>query len=380
MNILITNDKSSKAVGLIPSDVNELVKNGVKVYFTSMVGSESGYKNSMYLDAGAKLVKVDKNNFKQFDLIVSYHPLKALKFYKWANPNQLFWCNGYLVNNTKVLFHMIKNSATVLSTDAINQNGIYEYLLPYEQIKGNFAPVAAIYHLSKLNSFSTGNFYGKVDELNSSTNFIIINYSYAGIYAAKTILGLGANVIYLDSSIESHQLIKTDPAFNTLIDQFHGKLTIDTASYENICKYAKEVHVLINTTQIPTLKTEMRINKDILSLLPKGAIFIDLAAESGLSSDMSMKVNKITNTNLPNRVTQFVFNNIPELFPRSISQIFSKLNTKYFINIAKETDVHTAIRNNQVLKDAMITYRSKIINHDIASSLHLEYTDLNQIK
>ena len=380
MKILLINNRSSKLAPLTPIDVKELTSKKIEISFYKGVGTHAGYADSEYISAGAKrLSKINQEIFKTFDVILSSKALRCSHLYKIANPNQLFMVNQTMVNNAKVLYAMIKNNATCLSTDCIHEDGVYPYNIAHEQIKGSYAPIMAAQYLIKNKSDAQGKCLGAFNNSKQRVTFVILNFSYAGYYAAKNALALGASVIYLESNKDYAKELEEDSTLKELAKMHKSTFEVRSANYEDLVRACMEADVLIATNMLSTIKTQARITREMISKLHANGLYIDLACESGVSSETTSKINKMEKSGCENNARMFAFDNIPSLFPKTMSEIFGGLNTKYLEKLSKHPNIHEAIAKEKELSPAVICYRGKITNKDLAESLHLQYSEFNKI-
>ncbi len=377
MNILLTNNpKVDKTVALIPNDVQKLTNTKFQVFFTRGVGAILGINDSEYIKAGAKLVNsLTKNNFKNFDIILSPSILNK-NLYKMSNPNQVFWFYGYLVNQTKSLLELLKSGAISICSENIHISGDYKFLNIYDEIKGNYAISLASYLLAN-NTPST--LLPSTNKSETKTTILILNYSYAGYYALKLALAWGCDVIYLDQNPTSLKLLANDKDIQSYIKNNHVKLTVDSASFNNLLEYCKKANVLITTNQLPTIKTPVRITKEMISNMIYGGVFIDLACESGLSSEFTTKLNKTIDLRTLNHIVHYALNSIPPRFNLTWSQLYSENLTNCLLKLKDINSIHD-ISSFDFLKESIITMNHNLTNQDIAQSLHLLYTPITQNK
>ena len=70
MKILVTSNKDSKRVSLVPDDVNKLVANNIEVYITSNTTKLCGFSANDYVKAGAHIVdKLTIDFIKSIDIV-----------------------------------------------------------------------------------------------------------------------------------------------------------------------------------------------------------------------------------------------------------------------------------------------------------------------
>lgn len=374
MNILLTNHKKDQTVALVPHDVEQLVAQHYEISFTKGVGVCLGIDDQQYLKAGAHLInKLNSQTFKKFDIIVSPKSIDN-KLYQMANPNQIFWFMGYLVNNTNVLLPILKSGAIALCSENINNNGDYLFLKVFQEMMGAYAPVLGAYLLAN-NTPSTC--LPKAKNSQIKTTILILNYSYTGYFACKNALALGCHVVFLDQDEATLKELKESHELNQLMKLTGGELTTDRASFENLMEYTKVTNILISNNQVPTIKTAIRISKEMLGNLLPGSIFIDLASASGSSSDLLNKMNQLQDLKLPNHVKMIALDNLPAHFNNTWSHIYSELVTKILID-NKDLKSTFDFAKVKILSDAIMTFNHYLTNQDIAQSLHLLYTPLNK--
>lgn len=382
MKILVVSNKKSKRVSLIPSDVKKLTENKIEVDVLSDAGKCCGFRNEDYVNAGAKIVeKINEEIMKDIN-IVSFIDFPENKIIlKCLTPNQLLWGFMYLVNYPKNLLNVLRGGITSLAIETINTNNVYEYFLPMEQIKGEYSMILAANALASIAN-GKGKFIGHIAEYEETrTKVVILNYSYAGYYAAKAALANGCDVVYLETDHTLAEETKNDNLLNKLCHAYGSKFEVKEASYDNIKQEVLDTDILITTNQLPTTKTPMRITKEMIESMPKGGVFINLASETGFASSTEVKPTSVENPSvLISGINHIDMENIHDIYPLSSSQIISNLNAKNFLEIAKAKDIHNIIATNEKYKNAIMTYRNCLTNKEIAISLHLKYTNIDTIK
>ena len=382
MKILVVSNKKSKRVSLIPSDVKKLTENKIEVVVLSDAGKCCGFRNEDYVNAGAKIVeKINEEIMKDINIVSFIDFPENKMILKCLTPNQLLWGFMYLVNNPKNLLNVLRGGITSLAVETINTNNVYEYFLPMEQIKGEYSMILAANALASIAN-GKGKFIGHIAEYKETrTKVVILNYSYAGYYAAKAALANGCDVVYLETDHTLAEETKNDKLLNKLCHAYGSKFEVKEASYDNIKQEALDTDILITTNQLPTTKTPMRITKEMIESMPKGGVFINLASETGFASSTEVKPTSVENQSvLISGINHIDMGNIHDIYPLSSSQIISNLNAKNFLEIAKEKDIHNIIATNEKYKNAIMTYRNCLTNKEIAISLHLKYTNIDTIK
>ncbi len=384
MKILVVSNKDSKCVSLIPKDVNKLVSSGIQVYVTSNTTNLCDYSNNDYINAGAKIIdKLTPEFIKTINIVSFVDFPKDKKIIKLLSDNQILWGFMYLVNNPKNLFLALKKGLITVAIETINSKNVYEYLLPIEQIKGE--NILALIE-KQIKEYKNSQDYIKkmkkhVHVKVSENNVLILNYSYSGYYVAKSALASGYNVTYLENDATLAHELKTKKELQTLANLHKCHFDVIEASYDNLCDKVKDANIFIVTSQFPTVKTSLRITKDMIASMPLGSAYVNLAAETGFASITEIKPTTINKPSIVySGVNHINIENIYDMFPKQTSEIISNLNTKNFLEFNNFLKINKSSICDSRFKNAIMTYNHCLTNKEIASSLHLKYTNIDSIK
>ena len=386
MKILVTSNKNSRRVSLVPNDVNKLVANNIEVYLTSNTTKLCGFSDDDYIKAGAHVVnKLTVDFIKSIDIVsfIDFPDDKVIT--NNLTPRQILWGFMFLVNNPEKLFIALKNGLTTIAVEAINDNDVYEYFLPMEQIKAGCVlelanKAIASYKIPKKKQPKGEN--NKITNNNElKNNMLILNYSYSGYYTAKNALDNKYNVMYLEKDNTLANELRADRDLRSLITKNGCHFNVIDASYNNLIDQIKDTNILVTTNQLPTTKSSIRITKDMIDSMPQGSVFINLDAETGFASNSEKKPTIIDKPwIIDNNISYISIENMCDMFPIDTSSIISKLNTKNFMALASDADFHKMLTTNNKFKHAIMTYEHCLTNKEIASSLHLKYTFIDIIK
>ncbi len=384
MKILVVSNKNSKCVSLIPKDVNKLVTNGIQVYVTNNTTNLCDYSINDYINAGAEIIdKLTPEFIKTINILSFVDFPKDKKIIKLLSPSQILWGFMYLVNNPKNLFLALKKGLTTIAIETINSKNVYEYLLPIEQIKGE--NILALIE-KQIKEYKNSQDYAKKMKKRSQAkspenNVLILNYSYSGYYVAKSALASGYNVTYLENDATLAHELKTTKELQKLADSHKCHFNVIEANYDNLCDKVKDANIFIVTSQFPTIKTSLRITKDMVASMPLGSAYVNLAAETGFASITEIKPTIINKpSTVFNGVNHINIEDMYDMLPKQASEIISNLNTKNFLEIATNLKADKLILSDNKFKNAIMTYNHCLTNKEIASSLHLKYTNIDSIK
>jgi alanine dehydrogenase len=364
-------------VSLVPTDVKKLTESKYEVYVQKGAGALAGFSDSEYLNCGAKIESYNKV-IKNADIVLKVsHPDKEIKLLK---QNQLLISFLYLANNPKILKKLIDKKINAVGLESIRINDQHACVVPCEQAKGKFGVILGAYNLSKLNHNAVGKTYGAINNNESKSHFVVLNGSYAGYEAAKTILAMGADLTMLENEEYLIEQLESDKLLKTLAHLNNCKFNILKAEFEILNQLMPTIDVLINTNQSPEAKTSRRITNRMINSLRKGSVYIDLAVENGLGSETEQQPNTIKKPIADiNGVTQSALENIPSLFAHSLSITCSQVITDCLLTFDLNKSVIGNVANNNELLNAIQTYNGYLTNKVVSESIHLTYTPIKTL-
>jgi alanine dehydrogenase len=285
-----------------------------------------------------------------------------------------------LANNPQTLKKLIDRRINAIGLESIRINDQYACVIPCEQAKGKFGVIFGAYNLSKLNHNAIGKTFGTINNNDDKLHFVVINGSYAGYEAAKTILALGANLTLLESEAYVITQLENDKILKSLASLNNCKFNILKIEFEGLNQLMPTIDVLINTNQSPEAKASRRITNRMISNLKKGSIYIDLATENGFGSETEKEPNTIKKPIMDiNGVSQSAIANIPSLYAHSLSIACSNILTNCLLELDLNKDVLTNIKNHDVFLNATQTYNGSLTNKVISEAIHLTYTPIKTL-
>ncbi|MDR1991506.1 MAG: hypothetical protein LBP70_02150 [Mycoplasmataceae bacterium] len=376
---VLKENKYEYRVCLVPSDIAVLVKNHHEIYVTKDAGVNAGFSDHDFLEVGAKIVKTNRIAIDSADLILKISkPLpNELKCF---NANKLLMSIFNFANNPNILAKILKMKIASIAIEAVQENDVYELIIPNEQIKGRFGVLLGTYHLSKLSKFGLGKTFTSLEHNHNKAQFTIINASYAGLEAAKTVLGLGGNLSILENDEHLAKQIKEDHHLQTLAKLNKSTFEVVKADFTDLSKIVAVTDVLINTNSVPGSLTAKRITQKMVTSMKVGSVIVDLAIDQGVAGDTEKKPTSFEKPFfITEGVKHFAIENIPSLFSNSISEATSNILTEKFLNDLKGDQILDVIKQHKALFNAITTYDGFLTNKVVADALHLEYKDIKTL-
>ncbi len=354
-----------KRVCLTPDAVSALLSNGHRVMIETGAGVGANFSDKDYSEAGAEIVK-DIAKVYSCPIILKVEP-PSLEEIKLINPQTLLISALQLKTQNKYYFEALASKRiTALAFEFIkDEDGAYPAVRSLSEIAGTASILIASELLSNING-GNGLMFGNISGV-PPTEVVIIGAGTVGEFAARSAIGLGANVKIFDNSITKLRRI-----------QSHLGRTIYTSTIQpkNLIKALKRCDVAIGAIRgvdrAPIVVTEPMVHS-----MKSGSVIIDVTIDMGGCFETSEITNHDKPTYEVNGVIHYCVPNIPARYSRTASVSISNIFTPYLLKIAEDGGIENAIRFDRGLKNGLYFYHGILTNKSVADWFDLKFSDLN---
>jgi len=354
-----------KRVCLTPDAVSALVNNGHRVLLESGAGDGAKYNDKDYSEAGAKITK-DKAKVFSCPIILKVEP-PSFSEIKLLNPQTILISALQLKTQSKAYFEALaKKRITALAFEFIrDEDGAYPAVQQLSEIAGTASVLIAAELLSNVNN-GNGLLFGNISGI-PPIEVVILGAGTVGEFAARSAIGMGANIKVFDNSI-------------TKLRRLQSKLgrTIYTSTMQpkNIHKALIRCDVAIGAVRgknrAPILVTEAMVES-----MKKGSLIIDVSIDMGGCFETSDITSHDSPTFVKHGVIHYCVPNIPARYSRSASVSISNIFTPYLLEIAENGSIENALRFDRGLKNGLYFYRGILTNKSVSDWFDLDYSDVN---
>ena len=354
-----------KRVCLTPDAVSALLSNGHRVMLESGAGEGAKFTDKDYSEAGAEIVK-DTAKVYSCPIILKVEP-PSLEEIKLINPQTLLISALQLKTQSKSYFEALASKRiTALAFEFIkDDDGAYPAVRILSEIAGTASILIASELLSNING-GNGLMFGNISGV-PPTEVVIIGAGTVGEFAARSAIGLGANVKIFDNSITKLRRVQSN---------LGRTIYTSTIQPKNLIKALKRCDVAIGALR-GVDRAPIVVTKPMVESMKSGSVIIDVSIDMGGCFETS----EITNHNKPtfevNGITHYCVPNISARFSRSASVSISNIFTPYLLKIADDGGIENAIRFDRGLKNGLYFYHGILTNKSVADWFDLKYSDLN---
>lgn len=282
-------------VAATPKTIIRLKKQGFEVFVENKAGEAASYSDQEYLEAGASLLPTAEKLYQQIDILLKVQPLTQDEI-KLVKPGTVVASYLWPSQNPELLKLLADKKINAIAMDAIpriSRAQKMDVLSSMANIAGYRAVIEGANYFGKfLNGQITA--AGKVEP----AKILIIGAGVAGLAAIGTANSLGAIVRAFDTRKEVREQIQSMGAqFLTVEIEEDGATSAGyskemspafiAAEMALFRAQAKEVDIIITTAQIPGKAAPKLILKDMVEMMKKGSVIIDLAASSGGNCELT---------------------------------------------------------------------------------------------
>ena len=257
-------------VGMTPAGVNELVRRGHTVYVQKDAGANSGFPDEQYERVGAKILPTIADVYAVAEMIVKVkEPIEPE--YSLIRKGQLLFTYFHFASDRKLTEAMMASGATCLAYETVElKDHSLPLLIPMSEVAGRMATQEGARFLERPQG-GKGKLMGGVPGVKPA-KVLVIGGGVVGYAAACVAAGMGADVTIADLSLARLRYIdEVRPAnIKTLY-----------SSEFNIRAELPTTDLVIGAVLIPGAKAPHLITRDMLGLMEKGSVLVDVAIDQG---------------------------------------------------------------------------------------------------
>jgi alanine dehydrogenase len=354
-----------KRICLTPNAVAALTSNGHRIMVESGAGDGTNYSDDQYSEAGAK-ISYNANDVFACNIILKIEP-PSLDEIKMMNPQSVLISAMQLKTQTKAFFKALaEKRITAIAFDYIqDDHGIFPLVKSLSEIAG-IASVSIAAEIMNNNNLGNGLLLGNIGGVPPS-KVVIIGAGTVAEFAARSALGLGAQVEVFDNSLTK---------LRNLQHKLQFPIATSTIQPKNLLKSLIDCDVAIGALRGKT-RTPVVVTESMVEQMKDGAVVIDVSIDNGGSFETSEITTHSNPTMVKHGVIHYCVPNVPSRYSRTASVSISNIFTPYLLNIGEMGGIENAARFDKSLQKGMYFYHGILTNKKIADWFNLPMTDIN---
>jgi alanine dehydrogenase len=309
-------------VALTPSGVYTLTNLGHAVYVENNAGFNSGFTNETYVNAGAKILQTAAEVYGIAEMIMKVkEPIP--QEYALIKPKQLIFTYFHFASNEELTHAMIESDAVCLAYETVEINRTLPLLIPMSEVAGRMSIQQGAKYLERPMG-GKGILLGGVPGVNPA-HVLILGGGIVGTHAAWMAAGLGAHVTIADISL---------PRLRQLSEIMPANVDTMMSSQYNIEEILPRTDLVIGAVLITGAKAPHLITREMLKLLPKGAVLVDVAIDQGGCFETSRPTTHADPVYEVDGILHYCVANIPGAVPYTSTLALTNATLPYAVILA----------------------------------------------
>ncbi len=346
-------------VALTPGGVAELIKHKHTVYVQSQAGYGSGISDEDYVKAGATILPAIGDVYSAAEMIVKVkEPIE--KEYPLIRKGHLIFTYFHYASNKGLLDAMLEKKPVCIAYETVTKaDGSLPLLIPMSEVAGRMSIQEGAKYLEKPMG-GRGILLGGVPGVKPA-KVIILGGGVVGTQAAKIAAGMGAEVVIMDISLKR---------LRELEDIMPKNVQTVMSNHYNIIAEIKDADLIIGGVLIPGAKTPHLITKDMLKLMKKGTVLVDVAVDQGGCIETCKPTTHENPTFEIDGIVHYCVANMPGAVPYTSTLALTNATLPYVIQLADKGWVK-ACKENHELKKGLNTIEDKIVYKGVSEAFDM---------
>lgn len=349
-------------VGLVPGSVRELTSNGHQVMVQSGAGTGIGFDNAAFEQVGARIVDSAVEIFESADMIIKVKEPQAQEC-KLLREGQVLFTYLHLAPDPEQARLLQESGCIAIAYETVtNKFGGLPLLAPMSEVAGRMSIQAGATSLEVTNGGS-GILLGGVPGV-VPAKVVVLGGGVVGTNAVRMAMGMGANVLVIDKSIE--RLYQLDLQFGSMINTVYS-------TTDSIEEHVTSADLVIGAVLVPGGSAPKLVRKNMLSQMRPGSVMVDVSIDQGGCFETSHPTTHQNPTYIVDGVVHYCVSNMPGAVPRTSTFALNNATLPFVLALANY-GYKSALRQDIHLLNGLNVCKGRLTHKAVASALQQEYT------
>ncbi|QSX38910.1 alanine dehydrogenase [Shewanella sedimentimangrovi] len=348
-------------VGMVPSSVRELTLKGHQVFVETNAGNGIGFTDQDYIDAGAAILGTAAEVFAKAEMIVKVKEPQAVER-AMLRHDQILFTYLHLAPDLPQTEELVQSGAVCIAYETVTDDrGGLPLLAPMSEVAGRMSIQAGAMALEK-SAGGRGMLLGGVPGVEPA-KVVIIGGGMVGTNAAQMAVGMGADVVVLDRSID---------ALRRLNVQFGSAVKAVYSTADAIERHVLEADLVIGGVLIPGAAAPKLVTADMIKRMKPGSAIVDVAIDQGGCVETSHATTHQDPTYIVDDVVHYCVANMPGAVARTSTFALNNATLPYIIKLAN-LGYREALLADKHLLNGLNVMHGKVTCKEVAEAHNLPY-------
>ena len=350
-------------IGLTPDSVKTLVSEGHEVLVENNGGFEAGFDNDQYKNAGAKIIEKAADIFNDAEIIVKVKEPQKVEV-EMIRENQIVYTYLHLAAAKELTEGLVKSKSINIAYETItDDNGRLPLLAPMSAVAGRMSVQAGAHCLEK-NQKGRGVLLGGAPG-GEPANVLILGGGVVGENAATIATGMKAKV---------HVVDKSEARLKQLVEMFGDKIIPEQSDKIDLKKLVADADLIVGGVLIPGAEAPKLVTKDMLKLMKRGSVIVDVAIDQGGCVETSKPTTFNDPTFIVDNVVHYCVANMPGGVPRTSTIALNKATLPYLVKLANK-GYQKALGEDKNFLAGLNVYKGHVTYKAVADVFGHEYVN-----
>lgn len=350
-------------VGLVPSSVHELVRQGHRVIIETGAGEGIQCSDEHYKAVGATIVQTAHDVFEQAEMIIKVKEPQPNEC-KMLRDGQVIFTYLHLAADPKIADLMLESGCVGISYETVTDNhGGLPLLAPMSEVAGRLSVQAGSHCLEKAQG-GRGVLLGGVPGV-APGHVVVIGGGVVGTNAIRMAIGKEARVTVLDKSLRR---------LRELSDLFGSKINTIYATHFSILEAVSEADLVVGAVLVPGASAPKLVTRDMLKEMQPGAVVVDVAIDQGGCFETSRPTTHAEPTYVEEGIVHYCVTNMPGAVPRTSAFALNNATLPYILELANKGPIR-AMRENKHLMNGLNVFHGQVTHEAVAVSTNHKFAE-----
>jgi len=326
-------------VAMTPAGAELMVANGHTVMIETTAGEGSGFTDEEYVTVGAQIEPSATAIYEKSEMVMKVKEPLPVE-YPLIRKGQVLFTYFHFAASEELTRAMIDSGSISVAYETVEKaNGSLPLLTPMSEVAGRMAIHEGAKYLEKTFN-GKGILLGGVPGVEPGT-VIVIGGGIVGTNAAKMACGMGAKVYLLDTNLERLRYLSDVMPKNCF------PLMSNPATLR---KLIAEADLVVGAVLIPGAVAPKLITRDMLSIMKKGSVIVDVAIDQGGCFETSKPTTHDDPIYEVDGIIHYCVANMPGAVSMTSTVALTNATLPYAIQLANKGYKIAALENPELAK------------------------------
>jgi alanine dehydrogenase len=351
-------------VALTPAGVHALVQAGHRVLMEKDAGGGSGIRDDEYAKVGASLCPVEEVWSAAETILKVKEPVA--EEYPRLRSGQTLFTYLHLAAVPALTEVLRKADVVAIAYETVRRaDGSLPLLTPMSEVAGRLAVLEGTYYLGKAHG-GRGILLSGVPGVPPG-NVVVLGAGTVGVNAARTAIGLGADVSLLDINLD--RLRHVD-------EVFRGQVATLASNAFNVAQAVLRADLLVGAVLVEGARAPILVTRAMVERMKEGSVIVDVAVDQGGCIETIRPTTLLEPIYRTAGIVHYGVANMPALVPRTSTFALTNATLPYVLALATKGPA-AAVRGDPALAHGVNVWRGRIVHPGVAASVGEPATPLD---